>query len=103
MQLALVAPVVQMHVEALQHTPGHGLGEQVLDGPMYVSPAGQPVTSTAVQMQLPLQHEPGQGLEQVLKHVKVPTHAAEVVTLQTPVVMLQHLPVQGDGEQTPPQ
>jgi hypothetical protein len=28
-----VAPVVQAHVLRLQHTPAHGEGEQVLDGP----------------------------------------------------------------------
>jgi hypothetical protein len=32
--VALVALVVHAHVEALQHTPGHGLGVQTLDGPM---------------------------------------------------------------------
>jgi hypothetical protein len=31
--VAEVAPVVQAPVSELQHTPGHGLGEQELDGP----------------------------------------------------------------------
>jgi hypothetical protein len=31
---AAAVELEQAQVEALQHTPGHGLGEQTLDGPM---------------------------------------------------------------------
>lgn len=69
-----------------------------------MDPAGQPATGTAAQAQLLMvQQTPGHGTSQVLKQVNAPVHAAGVVTEQTPVVVLQHLPVQGEGVQVPPQ
>jgi hypothetical protein len=49
------------------------------------------------------QHTPGQGEAQVPPQVNALGAAQEAgtVTVQTPVTLLQHLPVQGDGVQVP--
>jgi hypothetical protein len=103
---AIVAPVVQVQLELLQHTPVQGLGVHVLVGPWYISPPAQPVTVTAAQTQeLMLQHTPGHGVEQVPLQVKTlgAVQVAGAVTEHAPLVTLQHLPMQGVGLQVPPQ
>jgi hypothetical protein len=100
-QEACVAPVVQAHVEALQQTPVHGLGVQTLAGPWYAPPAAHPPMRTAEQAQLVSQQTPGQTVAQVPPQVKLPTQAAGATTVHAPVVVLQHLPVQGLGVQVP--
>jgi hypothetical protein len=102
-QVADVAPVVQAQVLRLQHTPGHGFGEHVLEGPMYVEPAAHPLAVTAVQAQLALQHTPGQTVPHVAAQVNTlgEAHAVEAVIVHAPVVVLQHLPMQGVGVQLP--
>jgi hypothetical protein len=101
-----VAPVVQVQLELLQHTPAQGLGVHVLVSPWYISPPAHPVTVTAAQTQVDmLQHTPGHGVEQVPLHVKAfgAAQVAGAVTVHAPVVALQHLPMQGVGLQVPPQ
>jgi hypothetical protein len=68
-----------------------------------VEPAAQPVTPTAAQAQLVVEQQtPGQAAAQVPPQVNTfgATQEAGATTVQTPVVELQHLPVQGLGEQT---
>lgn len=51
------------------------------------------------------QHTPGQGEAQVPLHVNTlgATQVAGAVTVQVPVVVLQHLPMHGVGVQVPAQ
>ena len=101
-----VALLVQAQVEALQHTPVHGEGEQTLVRPLYVVPEAQPVAVTEVQAQLEVsQHTPGHTAAQVPPQVNAfgEVQLAGTVTEQMPVALLQHLPVHGTGEQDPPQ
>jgi hypothetical protein len=62
------------------------------------------VVRTAEQAQVEvLQHTPVHGEAHVPPQVKIfgDGQSAGVVTKQTPVVLAQHLPVQGLGEQEP--
>jgi hypothetical protein len=67
--------------------------------------AGQPVTRTVEQVQVVvvLQQTPGHGVWQEPAQVNTlgVGQPASDVTLQTPVVTLQHLPRQGDGVHVP--
>jgi hypothetical protein len=68
-----------------------------------LEPAAQPVVRTAAQLHADVeQHTPGQAAAQVPPQVNElgAVQAAGVVNEQTPVTELQHLPVQGLGEQT---
>jgi hypothetical protein len=101
-----VAPVVQVQVVEVQQTPAQGLGVQTLVAPWYISPPAQPETVTGAQEQVVmLQQTPGHGEVQLPLHVKTlgVVQVAGAVTLQAPVVALQHLPMQGVGVQVPPQ
>jgi hypothetical protein len=105
-QEAIVAPVVQVQLELLQHTPVQGEGVQVLVGPWYISPPAHPVTVTAAHTQVDmLQHTPGHGVEQVPLQVKMlgEVQVPRAVTAHAPDVLLQHLPMQGVGLQVPAQ
>jgi hypothetical protein len=64
------------------------------------------VVATAVQAHVRLsQQTPGQGEAQVPLQVNTfgAAHVAWAVTVQVPVALLQHLPMQGVGVQVPPQ
>lgn len=59
-----------------------------------------PAAVTTEQTQLASQQTPGQAVgEQVPAQVKVPVHEPWLTTVQAPVEVLQHLPVQGSGVQ----
>jgi hypothetical protein len=87
-----------------QHLPVQGLGEQVLDAPWNVVPVAQPVAAVVIEVQAQVlveQHTPGQTAAHVPAHVKTFGEAqlVEVVTVHAPLVLEQHLPVQGLGLQ----
>jgi hypothetical protein len=69
-------------------------------------PPGQPATPTGVHAQVMLsQQTPGQAVAQVPLQVKMlgVVQAVGALTVQTPVTLSQHLPMQGVGVQVPPQ
>jgi hypothetical protein len=103
----MVAPVVQAHVVALQHTPVQGEGVQVLVSPWYISPPAHPKMPTGLHAQVVmLQQTPGHAEAQVPLHVNRlgATQVSGAVTEHVPEVLLQHLPMQGVGvQETAPQ